>query len=104
MKKPKKIYRSSRPTDVVAWPEKTTGSEVAAETRSELNKLDEPGRQALEEKAAAIMESASESPAAAPEVKPQPAPEVVVAAPQRTSGAGWFIPPQGPSGFGVKKD
>ena len=49
-------------------------------------------------------EAVSKSPEAAPEVKPQPAPKVVVAAPQRTSGAGWFIPPQGPSGFGVKKD
>lgn len=46
-----------------------------------------------------VLTRQAESPAATA----QPVKENVVAAPQRTSGAGWFIPPQRPSQFGVKK-
>lgn len=69
------------PPDVVVWPEKTTGSQTLIEVRPAASSA------TLEQRAAA-------------EAK---VPQIVNQEPARRGGAGWFIPPQKPSGFGVKK-
>lgn len=107
MAKKPKLSRSSLPTQSREAAGNTPTAAIEQEVPLPISAIEtapEPAQQADTKpvgEPSKTTQAASEAPAAA---KPQPTKENTVAAPQRTSGAGWFIPPQRPSQFGLKKD
>jgi hypothetical protein len=105
MAKKTKLSRSSLPTQSREPAGNTPTAAIEQEVPLPISAIEtapEPAQQADKKPVGELSETAQEASATPAAAKPQPQQTNAVATPQRTSGAGWFIPPQRNSVFGTK--
>lgn len=105
MAKKPKLSRSSLPTQSREPAGNTPTAAIEQEVPLPISAIEtapEPAQQADTKPVGELSKTAQAEPEATEAAKPQPVKQNAVATPQRTSGAGWFIPPQRNSVFGTK--